>query len=500
MAETGPPLPAAGFVPAAGLSSRMGSPKALLPLDGVPFLVRTIRALREGGCSPVIVSVRDSGDEIGLLALSEADRVVVPSDPERGPIAGLQAALPHVEPDRAGLMVLPVDHPLVQATTVTALLEAGRASPESLILQPTCSGRSGHPVLFRSEVFPELMEQDLAEGARTVVRRDPERVGRIEVEDPGILANLDTPADLSRHTGAQTLTAREAAAEILARTGAGDTVALLQTLGLSEAEGVGAGAEAGAGARAGRMLVCGPTAGGAVLGSLGSSTLDAQGIAAAQTAVRDPGTAPGVIRLPGPEGEAIRVFMEIHHPADGMVIVGAGHIAQPLAQMGALLGMDVSVLDDRPEWARKDRFPDASRVLQVDFDDPFRDTTIHARSHVVLVTRGHRYDYECLVRLLRLDPAPAYIGMIGSRRRVRATFAQLGAEGFGPDVAARIWAPIGLDIGAQTPTEIAVAVAAEIVLARRGGAGTPLRDLERVADRFMESDADKLGPEGSEGS
>jgi xanthine dehydrogenase accessory factor len=168
--------------------------------------------------------------------------------------------------------------------------------------------------------------------------------------------------------------------------------------------------------------------------------------------------------------------------------------------MGALLGMDVSVLDDRPEWARKDRFPDASRVLQVDFDDPFRDTTIHARSHVVLVTRGHRYDYECLVRLLRLDPAPAYIGMIGSRRRVRATFAQLGAEGFGPDVAARIWAPIGLDIGAQTPTEIAVAVAAEIVLARRGGAGTPLRDRERVADRFMESDADKLGPEGGEGS
>jgi xanthine dehydrogenase accessory factor len=152
----------------------------------------------------------------------------------------------------------------------------------------------------------------------------------------------------------------------------------------------------------------------------------------------------------------------------------------------------VTVLDDRPEWARQDRFPDSATVLQVDFGDPFRDVAIHPRSHVVLVTRGHRYDYECLVRLLRLDPPPAYIGMIGSRRRVRATFAQLGAEGFGPEAAARVWAPIGLDIGAQTPTEIAIAVAAEVVLARRGGTGNPLRGLERVATRFMDADAARV--------
>jgi xanthine dehydrogenase accessory factor len=248
------------------------------------------------------------------------------------------------------------------------------------------------------------------------------------------------------------------------------------------------------------MLVYGPGAEGAVLGSLGSSALDEEGIAAAQVAVREPAPSPGSIGLPGPGGKEIRVFIEIHHPADGMVVVGAGHIAQPLARMGALLGMEVTILDDRPEWARRDRFPDASKVLQVDFDDPFRDTTIHPRSHVVLVTRGHRYDYECLVRLLRMDPPPAYIGMIGSRRRVRATFAQLGADGFGPDVAARVWAPIGLDIGAQTPTEIAVAVAGEIILARRGGTGTPLRDRERVADRFMASDAERVGSGDGEGS
>jgi xanthine dehydrogenase accessory factor len=166
--------------------------------------------------------------------------------------------------------------------------------------------------------------------------------------------------------------------------------------------------------------------------------------------------------------------------------------------MGVLQGLRVTVLDDRPEWARKDRFPDPAAVLRVDFDDPFRDVPIHPRSHVVLVTRGHRYDYECLVRLLRLDPPPAYIGMIGSRRRVRATFAQLGAEGFGPEAAARVWAPIGLDIGAQTPTEIAIAVAAEIVLARRGGTGEPLRSLERVATRFMDSDAARVRPREEE--
>jgi CTP:molybdopterin cytidylyltransferase MocA len=178
----------------------MGSPKALLRIGGAPFLTRAVRALRDGGCAPIIVSVRDPGDDIGLLALSEADRVVIPADPTLGPIAGLQAALPHVDPRVGGIVVLPVDHPLVTAGTVRALIAAA-ADPGAQIVLPTHGGRTGHPVFFAASLFPELMSPDLSEGARTVVRSDPDRVRVVAVENPGVLANLDTPEDLLRETG-----------------------------------------------------------------------------------------------------------------------------------------------------------------------------------------------------------------------------------------------------------------------------------------------------------
>jgi xanthine dehydrogenase accessory factor len=176
-------------------------------------------------------------------------------------------------------------------------------------------------------------------------------------------------------------------------------------------------------------------------------------------------------------------------------VVGAGHIAQPMAHIGALLGFRVIVLDDRPDFATRERFPDADRLIQADFSDPFADVRLHDRTHILLVTRGHKYDYDCLVRALRVDPPPAYIGMIGSRRRVRATYVQLVEEGFGRDLIDRIHAPVGLDVGAETPEEIAVAVAAELVMLRRGGTGVPLKSVERVAERFFKEQDDPAARE-----
>jgi xanthine dehydrogenase accessory factor len=98
----------------------------------------------------------------------------------------------------------------------------------------------------------------------------------------------------------------------------------------------------------------------------------------------------------------------------------------------------------------------------------------------VLVTRGHRHDYDCLLELARRGAEPRYVGMIGSRRRVRAAFEQLAAEGISAEWLARVHAPLGLDIGAETPAEIAVAVAAEIVLALRGGTARPLSERAQV--------------------
>lgn len=193
----------------------------------------------------------------------------------------------------------------------------------------------------------------------------------------------------------------------------------------------------------------------------------------------------------------LEAYLEVHRPADELVVVGAGHVAQPLAEVGALLGMDVTVLDDRPDFATRERFPRATRVLRVDFADPFASVKIHASSHVVLVTRGHRYDFEALLRLLSGDVEPAYVGMIGSRRRVRATFAKLLDEGVDRARLARVRAPLGLDLRAETPAEIAVAVVAEIVLLRRGAAGTgaPLRDVEGILERFF---PDAAGADGAE--
>lgn len=229
-----------------------------------------------------------------------------------------------------------------------------------------------------------------------------------------------------------------------------------------------------------RLVRIGGADGSRTLGTLGHVEGDAVAEKLMDEAMADPRSRDGLRTVDG-----VELYLEIRRPIRELIVVGAGHIAQPMAHIGALLGYRVTVLDDRPDFATRERFPDAHRLVRADFSDPFADVSIHERSHILLVTRGHKYDYECLIRALRMSPAPAYIGMIGSRRRVRATYVQLVDEGIPADLIDRIHAPVGLDIGAETPEEIAVAVAAELVMLDRGGTGTPLRDVERVAERFF---------------
>ena len=222
------------------------------------------------------------------------------------------------------------------------------------------------------------------------------------------------------------------------------------------------------------------------IGSFGDVSLDDAALDLARRMLEDPHTTTeGVHELIFSSGQTMGVYVEGHHPRPDLVIVGAGHIAQPLCAIGALLGFKVIIVDDRPEFATRERFPEADRILRVDFSDPFAEVSLHSTSHVVLVTRGHKYDFECLRHLLKSDIEPPYVGMIGSRRRVRAAFSQLAGEGLDRDRLSRIRAPVGLDIGAETPMEIAVAVAAEIVLEWRGGSTTPLSEKERILDRFF---------------
>jgi xanthine dehydrogenase accessory factor len=218
-------------------------------------------------------------------------------------------------------------------------------------------------------------------------------------------------------------------------------------------------------------------------GTFGGANLDEAVIRMSRTVLRD-GERAGPREVEADGGRVV-LYLEPHAPPPELVIVGAGHVARPLCQVGALLGFRVTVLDDRPEFATRERFPDAAEVRSADFADPFRGVRIHRGTSLVLVTRGHKYDFEALRGLLLGPELPAYVGMIGSRRRTRAALDALAREGIGIDRLAAVHAPIGLDVGAETPEEIAVAIGAELVMARRGGTGLPLRDRERVAQRWI---------------
>ncbi len=177
-------------------------------------------------------------------------------------------------------------------------------------------------------------------------------------------------------------------------------------------------------------------------------------------------------------GQKVEVFVEVHRPPPTLLIVGAGHIAVPLAQMGKLLDFEVVVLDDRASLANKERFPPADRVIAAHFEETLRHFPIDENTYVVLITRGHQHDVTCLLEIL--DSPAAYIGMIGSRRRVAAVFQLLEEErGLPGQKLQRVYAPIGLDIGAETPAEIAVSIIAEVVKIMRHGAVPSISDYRR---------------------
>jgi xanthine dehydrogenase accessory factor len=171
------------------------------------------------------------------------------------------------------------------------------------------------------------------------------------------------------------------------------------------------------------------------------------------------------------EGER-EIYVEPYAPSPSIVICGAGHIGVPLAALAKYAGYHVTVIDDRADYANRKRFPTADEVVADDFAAALARARITPATAIVLVTRGHRYDWDCLRTVI--DSRAGYIGMIGSRRRVKAAMLGLEAEGIGRELLEKVHAPIGLDVGAETPEEIAVAILAEIVLVRRGGTGRPL--------------------------
>jgi xanthine dehydrogenase accessory factor len=233
-----------------------------------------------------------------------------------------------------------------------------------------------------------------------------------------------------------------------------------------------------------KMLV---RADGSAEGSLAGPRTDGKVVEAALQALREGHSFLTHIHLDADQGEAVgscgatlEIFFETLRPEPRLIIAGAGYVAQALARLAASLDFRIVVVDDRRDLADPHMFGDGVQLSFGDIPEALRALEPDESTFVVIVTRGHHLDEEAL--RAALGSRAAYVGMIGSPGKVKNIFKSLLQKGFSRESLARVHAPIGLDLGAETPDEIALSIAAEIVMLRRQASGTPLKSLHHLLD------------------
>jgi len=212
---------------------------------------------------------------------------------------------------------------------------------------------------------------------------------------------------------------------------------------------------------------------GKILGTIGGGCMEAEVWQEAMKAIK--GNKPQTIHfdLTGRAAEesgmicggVMDIYIEPIVPTPKVFIFGGGHISLFVSKMSHMIGFQVVVIDDRPQFANKERFPEAEEVMAEEFPFALPKLHVNQSAYLVIVTRGHAYDQEVLEWALNKEVK--YIGMIGSRKKIQTVFHNLKEKGFTPDQLQRVHAPIGLDIGALTPEEIAVSIVAEMIAERR---------------------------------
>ena len=211
---------------------------------------------------------------------------------------------------------------------------------------------------------------------------------------------------------------------------------------------------------------------GAIVGSVGGGEMEMQVITAAQASIADgqpryldmtlSNEARGDPLICGGE---TAIFVEPLSTAPTLVLVGAGHIGAAVAQLGQMLGFRIVVLDDRPDFITVESFPHADERIAGNLAEKIRDVPITPQTFIVLVTRAHTLDAAILSAIV--DTPAAYIGILGSKKRVMTVLETLRKQGAHETALARVHAPIGIEINAETPQEIAVSIMAEIIQAKR---------------------------------
>ena len=164
-------------------------------------------------------------------------------------------------------------------------------------------------------------------------------------------------------------------------------------------------------------------------------------------------------------GGSMEVYVEPILPDPTLVIFGAGHVGRCVAEIAHMLGFRVHVVDDRIKYANRERFPRADAVHVEGWDEAFKQIPVNDSTYLLIVTRGHQFDLVCL-RFALKSPA-RYIGLMGSARKVTLFFETLQKEGVDPAQFERVHAPVGIQIGSETPEEIAVSIAAQLISIRK---------------------------------
>jgi xanthine dehydrogenase accessory factor len=167
-------------------------------------------------------------------------------------------------------------------------------------------------------------------------------------------------------------------------------------------------------------------------------------------------------------GGQLEVFIEPVEPQPRAIIFGAGHISKSLCQVTGMIGFQTAIVDNRESFANAERFPQADEIFAAEYEDVFGKLEVNSSTYLIIVTRGHRDDMRVLRWAITTDAC--YIGMIGSRRKALAVYKELEKEGIARDAFERVRSPMGLDIAALSPEEIAVSVAAEMIAIRRRAA------------------------------
>ncbi len=224
---------------------------------------------------------------------------------------------------------------------------------------------------------------------------------------------------------------------------------------------------------------------GSIAGTIGGGCVEAEVWAAAKEVIRKEAPRKMTFNLNNEAsydnglicGGTLEVFVEPILPQPTLYIFGGGHVSMALAQAAHTAGFAIGVVDDREAFANAQRFPMA-REIYTSFEEAFEKLKPNASSYLVIVTRGHRDDMRVLAWAAQTDAR--YIGMIGSKRKVISVYKALEKEGIPPEKLERVHAPVGLEIGALTPEEIAISITAELIAVRRNATQLPHKAVKLV--------------------